>query len=128
MLSAYSAASNGNTTAPLLVTSHELRPEARPAKPSLRRMIDAPPIPDLEFALRVVDSVQDHPQRAREEASLLIGREDLDPEALAVAWWAAGLAARQLNDLDDADHALRKALVIADGSGLARRVGQIRSS
>ena len=91
-------------------------------------MVDAPPIPDLEFALRVVDSVQDHPQRAREEAGLLIAREDLDPEALAVAWWAAGLAARQLNDLDDAGDALRKALVMADGSGLARRVGQIRSS
>ena len=91
-------------------------------------MIDAGQISNLESALLVIDSVQDHPQRAREEAGLLISREDLDPEAMAVAWWAAGLAARQLNDLEDAGNALRKALVIAEDSGLARRIGQIRSS
>ncbi len=91
-------------------------------------MIDAPPIPNLESALRVVDSVQDHPKRAREDARSLLTRQDLDPEATAVAWWAAGLAARQLNDLEDAEEALRRALSIADDSGLARRVSQIRSS
>jgi tetratricopeptide (TPR) repeat protein len=91
-------------------------------------VIDAPPISNLESALRVVDSVQEHPQRAREDALSLLTRQDLDSEATAVAWWAAGLAARQLNDLDDAEEALRSALSIAEHSGLARRVGQIRSS
>jgi tetratricopeptide (TPR) repeat protein len=91
-------------------------------------MIDAPPIPDLELALRVVDSVQDHPQRARDEARLLVARSDMDREALAVAWWALGLAARQLNDLDEADGALRTALSVAIEAALTRRVGQIRSS
>ena len=55
-------------------------------------------------------------------------REDLDREARAVGWWAVGLAARQLNDLDDADTSMRTALRIASDAGLTRRVGQIRSS
>ena len=84
--------------------------------------------PDLELALRVVDSVQDHPQRARDDAELLVARNDMDREAFAVAWWALGLAARQLNDLEEADGALRTALTIATEGGLTRRVGQIRSS
>ena len=91
-------------------------------------MVDVPPIPDLDLALRVVDSVQDHPQRARDEARLLVARTDMDRETLAVAWWALGLAARQLHDLDEADSALRSALGVAMEAGLARRVGQIRSS
>ncbi|MGH3667880.1 MAG: hypothetical protein ACRDU7_06285, partial [Acidimicrobiia bacterium] len=91
-------------------------------------MVDAPPIPALEVALRVVDSVHDHPQRAREQAESLIDQVGLDPETTAVAWWALGLAARQLNDLDGAELALRRALKGATEGGLARRVGQIRSS
>ncbi|HEU5112922.1 MAG TPA: tetratricopeptide repeat protein, partial [Acidimicrobiia bacterium] len=91
-------------------------------------MVEVPPIPDLELALRVVDSVQDHPQRARDEAGLLVARTDIDRETLAVAWWGLGLAARQLNDLEEADSALRTALGIAMEGGLTRRVGQIRSS
>ena len=91
-------------------------------------MIDAPPIPDLELALRLVESVQDHPKATRDEAASLVAREGLDQETLAVSWWALGLAARQLNDLDEADSALRTALRIANEAGLTRRVGQIRSS
>ncbi|MGH8949064.1 MAG: hypothetical protein ACRDXF_09420, partial [Acidimicrobiia bacterium] len=91
-------------------------------------MIDAPPIPDVDFALRLVDSVQDHPQKARDEAEHLIVRQDLDPETTAVAWWAFGFASRQLNDLSTADEALRNGLDIAAAAGLSRRVGQIRSS
>ena len=59
---------------------------------------------------------------------MLVAREGLDQEALSVAWWAVGLAARTLNDLDDADTSLRTALRIASQAGLVRRVGQIRSS
>ena len=91
-------------------------------------MIDAPPIPDLDFALRLVDSVQNHPQRARDEAEVLIARQDLEPETAAVAWWAFGFASRQLNDLATADRALRRGIDIAASAGLAQRVGQIRSS
>ncbi|MET0697731.1 MAG: CHAT domain-containing tetratricopeptide repeat protein [Acidimicrobiia bacterium] len=91
-------------------------------------MVDAPPIPVLEVALRVVDSVHDHPQKAREQAESLIDQVGLDPEATAVAWWALGLAARQLNDLDGAELALQRALKGAIEAGLVRRVGQIRSS
>jgi len=91
-------------------------------------MIDAPPITDLERALRLVESVQDDPQGTRDEAASLVVRKDLDLEARAVGWWAVGLAARQLNDLDDADTAMRTALRIASDAGLTRRVGQIRSS
>ena len=91
-------------------------------------MIDAPPITDLELALRLVESVQDDPQGTRDEAASLVVREDLDREARAVGWWAVGLAARQLNDLDDADASMRTALRIASDAGLTRRVGQIRSS
>ena len=91
-------------------------------------MIDAPPVTDLELALRLVESVQDDPQGARDEAASLVVREDLDREARAVGWWAVGLAARQLNDLDDADASMRTALRIASDAGLTRRVGQIRSS
>jgi CHAT domain-containing protein/tetratricopeptide (TPR) repeat protein len=91
-------------------------------------VIDAPSTSDLEFALRLVDSVLEHPQRARDDAQHLIARDDLDPETAAVAWWALGLAARQLNDLVAAEDALRVALVIAADAELERRVGQIRSS
>ena len=84
--------------------------------------------PVLEVALRVVDSVHDHPQKAREQAESLSIRWALDPEATAVAWWALGLAARQLNDLDGAELALRRPLKSAIEAGLTRRVGQIRSS
>jgi len=91
-------------------------------------MIDAPPIPDLGFALRLVDSVQDHPQKARDEAEVLTARQDLEPETAAVAWWAFGFASRQLNDLATADQALRRGIDIATGAGLTQRVGQIRSS
>ena len=91
-------------------------------------MIDAPPIPDLELALRLVESVQDHPQAARDGAASLVAREGLDQEAATVAWWAVGLAARQLNDLEGADTSMRTAMRIASEAGLTRRVGQIRSS
>ena len=75
-----------------------------------------------------MDSVQDHPQKARDEAEKLIARQDLEPESAAVAWWAFGFASRQLNDLATADQALRKGLDIADTAGLSQRAGQIRSS
>ena len=91
-------------------------------------MIDAPPIPDLAVALRLVDSVLEHPQRAREDAERLVGRGDLDTETKAVAWWALGLASRQLSDLAAAEGALRQGLETATSAGLERRVGQIRSS
>jgi tetratricopeptide (TPR) repeat protein len=91
-------------------------------------VIDAGQISDLESALRLVDSVQDHPQRVRDEAQLLTAREDLDSESAAVAWWAFGLAARQLNDLASAEASLRNGLSIATEAGLDRRVGQIGSS
>jgi len=111
-----------------LVPSRELRLQTQPAKPSLRHMIDAPPIQRLTVALHLVDSVQDHPQQAWDGAKALIAQGDLDPESETVAWWALGLASRQLNDLINAEDALRRALDLAAKAGLERRIGQVRSS
>jgi tetratricopeptide (TPR) repeat protein len=105
-----------------------MRVRAPSTKPSLNPVIDAPPISELDLALHLVDSVQDHPQQAKERAASLVAREDLDPETEAVGWWALGLAGRQLNDHASAEVALRRAVSIAADAGLERRVGQIRSS
>jgi tetratricopeptide (TPR) repeat protein len=83
---------------------------------------------DVELAQSIVDAVQDNPKRAKKSARELVNRTDLDPETAAVSWWALGLAARQLNELADAEEAFRIALNIATDAGLARRIGQIRSS
>jgi CHAT domain-containing protein len=91
-------------------------------------MIDAPPIPNLQVALGLVDSVLQDPQHAKAAAEILTQHDGLEAEAAAVAWWALGLANRQLNDLAAADDALQQARRIADGAGLEHRVGQIRSS
>ena len=91
-------------------------------------MVEAAQRSDLESALSVVDSVQDHPKRARAQAEALTARSDLDAETAAVSWWALGLAARQLNDLVPSEDALRTGLKIAITENLDRRIGQIRSS
>jgi CHAT domain-containing protein/tetratricopeptide (TPR) repeat protein len=91
-------------------------------------MPDADRRADLDTALHLVDSAQDDPQAARDQSEALVTGGIDDPEAAAVAWWALGLAARQLNDLATADKALRRGLEIATDARLTRRVGQIRSS
>ncbi|HVR80202.1 MAG TPA: tetratricopeptide repeat protein, partial [Acidimicrobiia bacterium] len=83
---------------------------------------------DLDLAQSLVDAVQEDPKRVRRSARELVDRTDLDPETAAVLWWALGLAARQLNELADAEQALRSGLDIASEARLKRRVGQIRSS
>jgi cytochrome c-type biogenesis protein CcmH/NrfG len=77
---------------------------------------------DVELAQSIVDAVQDNPKRAKKSARELVNRTDLDPETAAVSWWALGLAARQLNELADAEEAFRIALNIATDAGLARRI------
>jgi CHAT domain-containing protein/tetratricopeptide (TPR) repeat protein len=91
-------------------------------------MIAAGPIADLDYALRLVDSALEDPQAARDQAQALVAGGIDDPETAAVAWWALGLATRQLNDLSEAEDALRRGIDIAERAGLTRRVGQIRSS
>ncbi len=91
-------------------------------------MIEAGLKTELDVALRLVDSVQDDPQSARGQAEALLEHDIDDAETAAVAWWALGLASRQLNDLATAEGALRRGLDIAAKAGLTRRIGQIRSS
>jgi CHAT domain-containing protein len=91
-------------------------------------MVAAGPIAGLDYALGLVDSALKDPQAARDQAQALIAGGVDDPETAAVAWWALGLATRQLNNLTEAEDALRRGIDIAERAGLTRRVGQIRSS
>jgi tetratricopeptide (TPR) repeat protein len=91
-------------------------------------MSDAAPVHDLESALQIVESVQSDPRQAQAHARELIRGHVLDQETAAVAWWALGLAARQLNDLPAAEKAFRTGMDLAERAALSQRVGQIRSS
>ncbi|MBT8202533.1 MAG: CHAT domain-containing protein [Acidimicrobiia bacterium] len=82
----------------------------------------------IEEALALVDGVQDDPRATLAAAKSLLGNADLAPDVRATAYWAAGLASRQLNDLPRAERALTAGLDIAGAHGLLRRAAQIRSS
>lgn len=82
----------------------------------------------LARARELVDAVQSDPERVGDEAQEMLDRGSLDTETEATAWWALGLAARQLNDLTKAETALSNGLNIAAAKHLSRLQGAILSS
>lgn len=83
---------------------------------------------DIRLRLRsLVEQVQDDPSLVRREAA--VSTDDERPEVRALAHWAVGLAARELNDLDAAQAAIGAALeAAAADEGLSTLLGEILSS
>ena len=73
---------------------------------------------------------QGHPDRARRLASEAMAAADQaeDPEAVAVAQWALGVAAWTKEELVEARSHLVRAVEVADASGLVTRAAQARTS
>lgn len=80
-----------------------------------------------DLARWAVDHAQDVPRDAAETARGVLAL-DVDVETRALAYWAAGLAARELGDLDAARPFLGEAVTTAERAGLRRLGAEIRSS
>ena len=82
----------------------------------------------IDAARRAVDAAQERPAEALDTALDILARAGGVAEARAYALWAAGLAARDLNDLVLAERQLRAAVTEADALRLDRVCAGARTS
>jgi CHAT domain-containing protein/tetratricopeptide (TPR) repeat protein len=82
----------------------------------------------LAAAEKAVGARQESPSAALEAARELIARDDISAVARVVALWAAGLAERELNALEDAERHLREAIELGRSIGDDHRVAQVSSA